>query len=52
MSTLIGIGLCALLFALFVGFVRPKAGGCSGTGSCGTCQGDGHCSNPEFDNEH
>jgi hypothetical protein len=42
-ATLFGVLVCALLFAGFAAFVRPKAGGCTGSGKCETCKGAGNC---------
>jgi hypothetical protein len=49
--TLFGIGLCIALIVGFVLFVRPRSGGCSGTGNCGACPKDGNCSLTESHHE-
>lgn len=41
---LLGIGICIVLVVGFVLTYRHKEGGCTGTGNCGSCHSDGHCS--------
>lgn len=51
MQTLVGIGMCAALVVFFVLTYHHKEGGCTGTGNCSSCNGAGHCSVSESDNE-